>query len=355
MHILRLPVELQHDILFHLSWHEHFIASQVCQRWASILKMERFRRKRYVYDKIEADKSREGYPPRWYFQRYLPHETGPPWRNAHVGGELSLHGLLWSEVLIMFLRREKGEVKIRLLITADAVGYITEPSGLGLLKQLHEKRYGPRSIYDITNSPLLDHDKLFFWGKKPGFGPDASESESADSSAMGVGVPPPFISKKLPKDPPVVLFRSPARAHVLKREKQGRYTGTAGDPKSLPLSEQKDWTLDDFWEDQEIGAEPLHYPGSNGDSTRVFLNRIGKYLTDHLFEDEDSTLAVWCIFDSEQKYLCRPDHQSNTLSHRDPRRNIWVPTTILRNGEKQSRAPKPACIDYSTRTRTSRT
>ncbi|RVD86008.1 uncharacterized protein DFL_004304 [Arthrobotrys flagrans] len=370
MHILQLPVELQQEILFNLAWHEHFIASQVCQTWASIFTSEKFRRKRYVYDKINPNVPLPGSPTNWGFQRYLPQDEGPPWRSR-TGGELSLHGLLWSEVLIMVLRREKGEVKVRLLVTADAIGYLTEPKGLGLLKQFHEKRYGRRSFYDITDSPLLDYDKLYFWGKRAAKIPSSTNTESTKKGSLVKRVGflnsitnalhssdkkedkefsekesdgiTPVISEKLPTDPPVVLFRGPARIHRLKKEKHARYIR---DFKSLPSSEHGYWTTNDFEEDYGIGAEPLHYSGSNGDNIREFLDTIKKHLTKHLFECESSNLACWCIFDAEHKYLYTYDQQlGNSLSHRDPRRNIWVRTAILRNGEKQYK------LDSLTRTR----
>ncbi|KAF3141882.1 hypothetical protein TWF594_005938 [Orbilia oligospora] len=380
MHILQLPVELQQEILFNLAWHEHFIASQVCQKWASIFTSEKFRRKRYVYDKIQPNVPLPGFPTNWGFQRYLPQDEGPPWRSRS-GGELSLHGLLWSDTLIMFLSREKGEVKARLLVTADAIGYLTEPRGLGLLKQFHEKRYGRRSLYDITESPLLDHDKIFFWGEpttkipdpegyedggKKGFvkqvgfvSPAPNDSHASEKNGKDGGSSGevsdgarPAISKKLPKDPPVVIFRGPARVHQLKPGIQPRYMNNPGDSKSLPSSAHRRWTVNDFEETSEIGTEPLHYSGSNGDSIRDFLETIRKFLTRDLFVDESSTLACWCIFDTEHRYLYSYDQQSGagSLSHRDPRRNIWVPTTILRNGEKQNKHK----VDYTSRVRTTR-
>ncbi|KAK6519319.1 hypothetical protein TWF281_003154 [Arthrobotrys megalospora] len=378
MSILRLPVELQQEILFNLAWHEHFIAAQVCQKWASIFKTERFRRKRYVYDKIEPNVPRRGSPTNWGFQRYLPHDEGPPWRSRS-GGELSLHGLMWSETLIMVLRRERGgDIKTTLLVTADAIGYLSEPRGLGLLKQFHEKRYGRRSLYDITNSPLLDSDKLYFWGKRvPKLAPIPesplpsaekgqgtkkvgflesitnvlhiseadSEGESGESSGKELDEVP-VISKKVPIDPPVVLFRGPVRVQQLKKEKQARYIQAPGGVSNLPSYECLHWAMVDFEETHDIGAEPIHYSGSNGDSIREFINTIKDHLIKHLFEGENSTLACWCIFDSEHRYLY--DQQSGTYSHRDPRRNVWVPMTVLRNGDKQNQ------IDFSTRTRSSR-
>ncbi|KAK6519819.1 hypothetical protein TWF506_000113 [Arthrobotrys conoides] len=378
MHILQLPVELQQEILFSLAWHEHFIASQVCQQWASIFTSEKFRRKRYVYDKIQPNIPLPGSPTNWGFQRYLPQDEGPPWRSRS-GGELSLHGLLWSDTLIMVLKREGGEVKARLLVMADAIGYLTEPRGLGLLKQFHEKRYGKRSLYDITDSPLLDHDTIFFWGepvvkvsssrgedegtkrfiKQVSFSPvpNASHISGKDgknerSSGGESAAIRPIISKKLPKDPPVVIFRGPARVHQLKPEVQARYMKTPRDPKSLPSYEHRRWTVNDFEETYEIGTEPLHYSGSNGDSIRDFLETIKRFLINHLFEDDTSTLSCWCIFDTEHKYLFLYDQQpgAGSLSHRDPRRNIWVPTTILRNSEGGNTTK----VDYSVRVRSSR-
>ncbi|KAK6348651.1 hypothetical protein TWF718_006439 [Orbilia javanica] len=347
MHILQLPVELHQEILFNLAWHEHFIASQVCQRWAFILASEKFRRKRYVYDKIRSEKPPPMYQIDWGFQRYLPQDEGPPWRSRK-GGELSLHGLLWSETLIIVLKREKGDIKSRLLITTDAIAYLDEPKGLGLLKQFHEKRYGRRSLYDITDSPLLDSDKIYFWGK----GKAKTQESVGPFSVKGVGYPgstadgphishdqseneesgPQSVPKKTPAYPPVVLFNGPAhtRAYQLKAKKREQYMNNPMDLRGLPTSERGSWTIDDFEHNQyEHGAAPLYYPGSNGDSIREFTNGVKEHLVSRLFEGKPSNLGFWGVFDIDHRHLHPSGYGPKALSQHDPRRVILVATTVL--------------------------
>ncbi|KAK6502004.1 hypothetical protein TWF481_009823 [Arthrobotrys musiformis] len=365
MHILQLPAELQAEVLFNLAWYEHFVAAQVCQKWASILTAKKFQRKRHVYDKIEPDVP-HGSPTNWRFQRYLPHDEGPPW-GLRSGGELSLHGLLWSETLIMFLRREKGEVKVRLLVTADATGYLNQPKGLGVLKQFHEKRYGVRSLYDITDSPLLDSDKIYFWGertepasdpqtqstkkrlsiKRPSFlnsimRPPATSDDSEDENKKKSKKEPEKIipiSKRLPTGNPIVRCKPPASIYQLNSRRLAQYRALTGDRKGFPLREYPYWTTNDFekikGEDLPVGQK--YYPGSTGDSLKEFLSTVGKRLKKRLFEEERSTLGCWCVFDIEHRYITTYDQHSINIPLRDPRSDILIHTTILGSSEKQGK------------------
>ncbi|KAK6533723.1 hypothetical protein TWF694_002654 [Orbilia ellipsospora] len=361
MNILKLPTELQHEILKHLDWDDHFIASLVCPRWGTILQDETFRRKRYLYDRIDPEApDHRGYIKFWGLRRYLPNDPGPPWRSkVREGGYLSLHGLLWTERLIISIRKDTaGAVTSRLLLAADAKGYQKVPAGgISVLKHAHDGRWGVHNYFDITESPLLKSDTIYFWG-----GEALSESDveglaklslaDTDSESDIEVLPPmlPFMVKKfniperlrkLPNGLPVVRFRNPVRVRTLssgktpnKKAEKKKEEAHDRSPSNYK-NQDKNVSVPAGMFDASIYSAPVSkkYVGSNGDAIGNIINITGEYLKEQLLKNP-STMECWAVFDSVPRY--QYEEPRFLFGYRDPRKDIVLDVTVLRS-EPQKR------------------
>ncbi|KAF3902857.1 hypothetical protein AA313_de0207607 [Arthrobotrys entomopaga] len=367
MNILKLPTELQHEILKHLNWDDHFIVSLVCPRWAIILQDETFRRKRYLYDKIDpVAPDHRGRIKFWGLRRYLPNDPGPPWRsNIRDGGYLSLHGLLWTESLILSLRKDTaGLVKTRVLLAADVKGYQRVPAaaagmgGISVLKHAHDGRWGVRSYFDITGSPLLKSDAIYFWGGEALSEKDveglaglslADTDSDTDSEVSPRMLPIPVRKfdvperlRKMPNGSPTVRFRNPVRVRVLnsgkKSQKKAEKKKENNDRSSMNNYQCHDRNVSIppglFEASTDVPPLTKKYDGSNGDGVGNIIDMVGGYLKEKIMKDA-SALECWAVFDSVPRY--QYEEPRYLFGYRDPRKDIVLDVTVLRSERKRRR------------------
>ncbi|EPS38424.1 hypothetical protein H072_7836 [Dactylellina haptotyla CBS 200.50] len=384
MNILTLPTELQEEILRYLTWDQHFIAALVSPVWASLLTRDVFRRKRYVYDKIDPMPPIRGRVRNWGLRRYLPNDPGPPWQsNSRAGGYLSLHGLLWTESLVVSLVKQRdGRVKRRLYLAVDPGAYQRRPVDLSVLKHAHDGRWGVRSYFEITDSPLLETDTIYFWGDKAARDTSSAASSFLNASNLsGMKIGDSFASateddamfsqdlspddeellfstdsrgfkvtegmRKLPKGAPIVHVRYPVRVRTLnpdrnkhaKGEKkatrdifvQGRaeFEGNTKTPKDRNLSFPPGMFL------ASIDSTPPErkYPGEGSDCVGDLLKMIPQYLGEVVMRRDLSITECWAVFDSEPAYQYQ--EVRDPYDYRDPRKNIVLDLTVLSRERKK--------------------
>ncbi|KAF3935057.1 hypothetical protein ABW20_dc0107525 [Dactylellina cionopaga] len=374
INIVSLPIELQEEILSNLGWEEHFVAAMVCSQWASILQTERFRRQHYIYDVTNPRRPPKGSPIRhWGLKRYMPDDYGPPWR-ARSGGHLTLHGLLGSETLMLGMWRYKGQVRSKTLLAIDAVGYVCQPASLGMLRRFYEKRHGIRSLYDITDSPLLSSEMIYFAGDQISTStppspflnhpkskkPEDSEDESFSSSARRGGeresqkeggegngksafwfddtfVITPEL-KIIPDAPPFIRFRNPVRIREFKDNKRGGKANDGESSSNTPGTKAKSpHIVNDFDQTIQVAPSTALYLGERGDSVKELLEFVQQHLAREFFKPDASVIECWAVFDSEPRYLFKQEH--DPCESCDPRKNIFLDVTILRKKKKNMGLP----------------
>ncbi|KAF3288698.1 hypothetical protein TWF970_005755 [Orbilia oligospora] len=171
MSIISLPVEIQSHILSFIPWHDHFLVSTVCTLWSSILQRHGLRLHRHYNHPIPPswDLSENFYPvydaptPRVSPTLYTPTEAP----NTHVLLEM---GVFMLEV------REDGRTTMCVRVPREYVndslsnshGVIRQDEGTTDSRQYSEFWEASTVtaidsvLIDITTSPLLKSDKLYF-------------------------------------------------------------------------------------------------------------------------------------------------------------------------------------------------
>ncbi|KAK6505799.1 hypothetical protein TWF481_007690 [Arthrobotrys musiformis] len=187
MNILSLPVELQSEILSHLPWHDHFLASTVCTLWNSILQRHSFRTKRHYDHTVPAEWPIADHPhpvydaptPRVLSNLYTP--TDAP--NTHVLLEM---GVLMFEItasgettIFMKIPREHipagGSLATNHEVTRTDQGDVESAQYAELWGALVPEE---NAVIDIGSSPLLSSDKLVFSIR------ESDSEEGVDTSSL---------------------------------------------------------------------------------------------------------------------------------------------------------------------------
>ncbi|KAK6528572.1 hypothetical protein TWF281_009811 [Arthrobotrys megalospora] len=167
MAILTLPTEIQEHILDFLPWHDHYLAASVCPLWLSILRTERFRRRRYyggstgpgpctaatIYDILTND---------LLFNADVPQSRPNPIDNRSPDSRdrsiLGCNGLLgYGTLRLTFHRSEEQNILDAKTEISMIVYYLSRHGDYFALEE---------PAFDITQSPLLDSDILNFQFKQ---------------------------------------------------------------------------------------------------------------------------------------------------------------------------------------------